>query len=88
MNDSRPAENEIIQLMLYREAFFPPGPSAKELYGPFVRKVESLDKRLADAESRIFDNFDDAIQTGQSLVGTNYLWKSTQNKPIKWMKIN
>ena len=60
MNDSRSAENEIIQLMLYREAFLSPGPSAKELYGPLVRKIEALDKKLADAESRTFDDFDDA----------------------------
>ena len=46
--------------MLYREVFLPPGPSANELYGPLVRKVEALDKKLADAESRTFDNFDDA----------------------------
>ena len=60
MNDSRSAENEIIQLMLYREAFLPSGPSAKELYGPLVRKIEALDNKLADAESRTFDDFDDA----------------------------
>ena len=60
MNDSRSDENEIIQLMLYREAFLPPGPSARELYGPLLRKVEALEKRLADAESRTFDDFDDA----------------------------
>ncbi|WP_156783116.1 hypothetical protein [Synechococcus sp. CC9605] len=60
MNDSRSAENEIIQLMLYRDAFLPPGPSAKELYGPLIRKVEVLDKKLADAESQTFDDFDDA----------------------------
>ena len=46
--------------MLYREAFLPPGPSAKEPYGPLVRKVEALDNKLADAKSRTFDNFDDA----------------------------
>ena len=60
MNDSRSAENEIIQLMLYREALLPPGPSAKELYGPLVRKAKALDNKLADAESRTFDDFDDA----------------------------
>ena len=60
MNDSRSDENEIIQLMLYREAFLPPGPSARELYGPLLRKVEALEKKLADAESRTFDDFDDA----------------------------
>ena len=60
VNDSRSAENEIIQLMLYREAFLPPGPSAKELYGPLARKIEALDKKLTDAESRTFDDFDDA----------------------------
>ena len=60
MNDSRSAENEIIQLMLYREAFLPPGPSAKELYGPLARKIEALYKKLTDAESRTFDDFDDA----------------------------
>ena len=60
MNDSRSAENEIIQLMLYGEAFLPPGPSAKGLYGPLVRKIEEFDKKLADAESWTFDDFDDA----------------------------
>ena len=60
MNDSRSAENEIIQLMLYREAFLPPGPSAKELYGTLARKIEALDKKLTDAESRTFDVFYDA----------------------------
>ena len=60
MDDSRSDENEIIQLMLYREAFLPPGPSARELYGPLLRKVEALEKKLADAESRTFDDFDDA----------------------------
>ena len=60
MNDSKSAENEIIQLTLYREAFLPPSPSAKEIYGPLVRKIEALGKKLADAESRTFDDFDDA----------------------------
>ena len=46
--------------MLYREAFLPPDPSAKELYGPLARKVKALDTKLADAESRTFDDFDDA----------------------------
>ena len=46
--------------MLYREVLLPTGPSAKELYGPLVRKVEALDKKLADAESRTFNDFDDA----------------------------
>jgi len=46
--------------MLYGEAFLPPGPSAKELYGPLARKIEALDKKLTDAESRTFDDFDDA----------------------------
>ena len=46
--------------MLYREAFLPPGPSAKELYGPLAAKVVALDKKLADAKSRTFDDFDDA----------------------------
>ena len=46
--------------MLYREAFLPPDPSAKELYGPLARKIEALDKKLTDAESRTFDDFDNA----------------------------
>ena len=46
--------------MLYREAFLPPGPSARELYGPLVRKIEALDQRLADAHSRTFVDSDDA----------------------------
>ena len=45
--------------MLYREAFLPPGPSAKELYMPLATKVVALDKKLADAKSRTFDDFDD-----------------------------
>ena len=64
LNDSRSAENEIIQLMLYREAFLPPGPSARELYGPLVRKIEALDQRLADAHSRTFIGSDDAADQG------------------------
>ena len=60
MNDSRSAENEIIQLMLYREAFLPPDPSAREPYGPLVRKIEAFDQRLADAHSRTFVDSDDA----------------------------
>ena len=46
--------------MLYREAFLPPGPSARELYGPLVRKIEALDQRLADAHSRTFVDSEDA----------------------------
>ena len=60
VNDSRSAENEIIQLMLYREAFLPPGPLAKKLYGPLARKIEALDQKLAGAESHTFDNSDHA----------------------------
>ena len=60
LNDSRSAENEIIQLMLYREAFLPPGPSARELYGPLLRKIEALDRRLADAHLRTFADSEDA----------------------------
>ena len=66
MNDSRSAENEIIQLMLCREAFLPQGPSARELYGPLVRKIEALDQRLADAHSRTFLGSDDAGAQGDS----------------------
>ena len=66
LNDSRSAENEIIQLMLYREAFLPPGPSARELYGPLVRKIEALDQKLADARSRTFVDSEDADAQGTS----------------------
>ena len=66
LNDTRSAENEIIQLMLYREAFLPPGPSARELYGPLVRKIEALDQRLADAHSRTFVDSEDADAYGAS----------------------
>ena len=66
VNDSRSAENEIIQLMLYREAFLPPGPSARELYGPLMRKIEALDQRLADAHSRTFGDSEDADSQGAS----------------------
>ena len=52
--------------MLYREAFLPPGPSARELYGPLVRKIEELDQRLADAHSRTFVDSDDAADQGTS----------------------
>ena len=68
MNDSRSAENEIIQLMLYREAFLPPGSSARELYGPLVRKIEALDQRLADAHSRTFVDSDDATDQSNSHI--------------------
>ena len=66
VNDSRSDENEIIQLMLYREAFLPPGPSARELCAPLVRKIEALDQRLADAHSRTFVDSDDAGAQGTS----------------------
>ena len=46
--------------MLYREAFLPPGPSARELYGPLLRKIEALDRRLADAHLRTFEDSEDA----------------------------
>ena len=52
--------------MLYREAFLPQGPSARELYGPLVRKIEALDQRLADAHSRTFLESDDAGAQGDS----------------------
>ena len=52
--------------MLYREAFLPPGPSARELYGPLVRKIEALDERLADARSRTFVDTDGATDQGTS----------------------
>ena len=68
MNDSRSADNEIIQLMLYREAFVGPGPSARKLYGPLVRKIEALDQRLADAHSRTFVDSDDSNSQGDSHV--------------------
>ena len=66
MNDSRSVENEIIQLMLYREAFLPLGPSAEELYGPLLRKIEALDQRLADAHFRTFVDSD--VRTPKVLV--------------------
>ena len=66
MNDSRSAENEIIQLMLYREAFTPPGPSARGLHGPLARKIKALDQRLADAHSQTFMGSDDAGAQGAS----------------------
>ena len=52
--------------MLYREAFLPQGPSARELYGPLVRKIEALDQSLADAHSRTFLDSDDAGAQGNS----------------------
>ena len=66
VNDSRSAENEILQLMLYREAFLPPGPSARQLYVPIMRKIEALDQRLADAHSQTFGDSDDAGSQGNS----------------------
>ena len=60
------AENEIIQLMLCREAFLPQGPSARELYGPLVRKIEALDQRLTDAHSQTFVDSEDAGAQGNS----------------------
>ena len=52
--------------MLYREAFLPPGPSARELYGSLVREIEALDERLADAHCRKFEDSDDAGAQGVS----------------------
>ena len=66
MNDSRSAENEIFQLMLCREAFLPPGSSARDFYEPLVRKIEALDRRLAYAHSRTFVDSDDAGAQGTS----------------------
>ena len=68
VSDSRSAENEIIQLMLYREAFLPPGPRARQLYGPFVRKIKAIDQMLSDAHSRIFVDSDDSGSQGDSHV--------------------
>ena len=68
MIDSLSAENEIIQPMLYREAFLPPGPSVRQLYGPLVRKIEALDQRLSDAHSRTFVDSDDSGSQGDSHV--------------------
>ena len=50
--------------MLYREAFLPPGPSTRALYGPLARKIEALDQRLADAHSRTFVDSDGAEAQG------------------------
>ena len=61
MNDSRSAENEIIQLMLYREAFLQPDPSVRSLHGTLARKVEELDQKYADTEISIIDNPDGVI---------------------------
>ena len=66
VNDSRSAENEILQLMLYRDTFLPPDPSTREVHGPLVRKMEELDQRLADAHSRTFVDSDDARARGDS----------------------
>ena len=66
MNDSQSAENAMLQLMLYREAFLPPGPSAWPLYGPLVRKIEALDRRLADAHFQAFGGPDDLGAQGNS----------------------
>ena len=46
--------------MLYRGALLPQGPSAKELYEPLAGKTEALSQNLDDAESRTFDDSDDA----------------------------
>ena len=65
--------------MLYREAFLPPGPSAKEPYGPLVRKVEGLDKKLSDSESQTFDNFDDLpSEKGQEVESSKFSCFGTQ----------
>ena len=42
----------------------PPGPSAQELYGPLLRKIEALDQELADAHFRTFVDSDDAGAQG------------------------
>ena len=64
VNDTQSAENEIIQLMLYREGLSPQSPSARESYKPLERRMEALVQKLPDAHSRTFGDSDDAGSQG------------------------
>jgi hypothetical protein len=43
---------EIYRSMLYREEFLPPDPHACEHCGPILRKIEILQKELANYENQ------------------------------------
>lgn len=79
MNDSRSSENEIIQLMLYREAFLPPNPSARELNEPLARKIEAFDQRLTDAPSRTFFDSNDE--------GSSRLYPLSRHLVLVWHEL-
>ena len=52
VNDSRSAENEILQLMLYREAFIPREYIARRRFRRLLRKVDSLGQMPDGSENQ------------------------------------
>ena len=52
VNDSRSVENEILQLMLYREAFLPGEHMSRRHLRRLLRKMDSLGHMPADSENQ------------------------------------
>ena len=51
VNDSRSVENEILQLMLYREAFIPREHMSRRRLRHLLRKIDSLGQMPAGSEN-------------------------------------
>ena len=52
VNDSRSAENEILQLMLYREAFLPREHIDRRRFRRLLRKIDSLGQMSDSSENQ------------------------------------
>ena len=52
VNDSQSAENEILQLMLYREAFLPSEHMSRKSLRRLLRKMDSLGQMPAGSENQ------------------------------------
>ena len=52
VNDSRSTENEILQLMLYRDAFLPREHITRRRYRRLLRKMDSLGQMPACSENK------------------------------------
>ena len=52
VNDSRSVENEILQLMLYREAFLPREQMSRRRLRRLLRKMDSLGQMPAGSENQ------------------------------------
>ena len=52
VNDSRSVEHEILQLMLYREAFLPREQISRRCFRRLLRKMDSLSQMPAGSENQ------------------------------------